>query len=186
MAQQKPVKTTKNKYKNLGGETGNAPFDKKSPVTYLPGRKATNVPTTKKPKAKNGKSLGMKSVKAGFDKNPGVTRADIITAATKKAKTGSKIKKAEDGALTYTNPRGKQYSLPQGASGSLKITRPNGSTRTIENREKYTKKMKRVFDRNTVDGVRQGTMTDTRQKNGGVTKKAKSGASMKKCKYGCK
>jgi hypothetical protein len=43
-------------------------------------------------KAKNGTSLGMKSVKAGFDKNPGVTRADIITAATKKAKAGTKMK----------------------------------------------------------------------------------------------
>ncbi len=27
---------------------------------------------------KSGGSLGMKSVKAGYDKNPGVTRADII------------------------------------------------------------------------------------------------------------
>jgi hypothetical protein len=43
-------------------------------------------------KAKSGTSLGMKSVKAGFDKNPGVTRADIITAATKKAKSGTKMK----------------------------------------------------------------------------------------------
>ena len=31
--------------------------------------------------------------KAGFDKNPGVTRADIITAATKKAKTGTTVPK---------------------------------------------------------------------------------------------
>jgi hypothetical protein len=43
-------------------------------------------------KAKTGTSLGMKSVKAGFDKNPGVTRADIITAATKKAKSGTMTK----------------------------------------------------------------------------------------------
>jgi hypothetical protein len=43
-------------------------------------------------KAKSGTSLGMKSVKAGFDKNPGITRADIITAATKKAKSGAKMK----------------------------------------------------------------------------------------------
>ena len=50
-------------------------------------------------KAKNGTSLGMKSVKAGFDKNPGVTRADIITAATKKAKNGKPVKKAAIGAL---------------------------------------------------------------------------------------
>ena len=50
-------------------------------------------------KAKNGTSLGMKSVKAGFDKNPGVTRADIITAATKKAKKGATVKKAFLGSL---------------------------------------------------------------------------------------
>jgi hypothetical protein len=44
-------------------------------------------------KAKNGTSLGMKSVKAGFDKNPGVTRADVIVAAKKKAKTGISVPK---------------------------------------------------------------------------------------------
>ena len=100
--QQKPVgkKTTKPK---LGGEIGRPPFDKNSPVTYLPGRKPTNVPATKKPKVKNGSSLGMKSVKAGFDKNPGVTRADIITAATKKAKNGKPVKKAAIGAVSYTH-----------------------------------------------------------------------------------
>jgi hypothetical protein len=48
-------------------------------------------------KAKTGTSLGMKSVKAGFDKNPGVTRADIITAATKKAKSGASMKKCKYG-----------------------------------------------------------------------------------------
>ena len=57
-------------------------------------------------KAKAGKSLGMKSVKAGYDNNPGVTRADIISAAKMKAgkaKYGAKvaakkpIKKAQNG-----------------------------------------------------------------------------------------
>jgi hypothetical protein len=48
-------------------------------------------------KAKSGTSLGMKSVKAGFDKNPGVTRADIITAAKGKAKSGGSVKKAQNG-----------------------------------------------------------------------------------------
>lgn len=43
-------------------------------------------------------SLGMKSVKAGYDKNPGVTRADIIVAAKKKAKSGTKVKKAKNGS----------------------------------------------------------------------------------------
>ena len=46
---------------------------------------------------KSGGSLGMKSVKAGIDKNPGVTRADIIAAGTKQAKKGMKIKKAQNG-----------------------------------------------------------------------------------------
>jgi hypothetical protein len=41
-----------------------------------------------KPQMKKGGSLGMKSVKSGFDKNPNVTRADIIVAAKKKAQAG--------------------------------------------------------------------------------------------------
>jgi hypothetical protein len=59
-------------------------------------------------KAKSGTSLGMKSVKAGYDKNPGVTRADIISAGKMKAgkaKHGAKIaakkpiKKAQEGTM---------------------------------------------------------------------------------------
>jgi len=59
-------------------------------------------------KAKAGTSLGMKSVKAGYDSNPGVTRADIISAGKMnagKAKHGAKvvskkpIKKAQDGKM---------------------------------------------------------------------------------------
>jgi hypothetical protein len=44
-------------------------------------------------KAKSGTSLGMKSVKAGYDSNPGVTRADIIVAGQGKAKKGKMVKK---------------------------------------------------------------------------------------------
>jgi len=45
-------------------------------------------------KAKSGTSLGMNSVKDGFDKNPGVTRADIIIGAKKgQAKSGKMLKK---------------------------------------------------------------------------------------------
>ena len=67
-------------------------FQPPFPVTY-----DDSIPKVKpkvkkvKPKAKNGTSLGMKSVKAGFDKNPGVTRADIIVAAKRKAQNGKKI-----------------------------------------------------------------------------------------------
>lgn len=46
-----------------------------------------------KKKMKSGGELGMKSVKAGYDKNPGVTRADIIVAAKGKAKYGKKMVK---------------------------------------------------------------------------------------------
>jgi hypothetical protein len=42
-------------------------------------------------KAKSGTSLGMKSVKAGYDKNPSVTRADIIVAGKGQAKKGAKV-----------------------------------------------------------------------------------------------
>jgi hypothetical protein len=49
-------------------------------------------------KAKSGTKLGMKSVKAGYDRNPNVTRADIIVAAKKKAKKGKTVKKAKTGA----------------------------------------------------------------------------------------
>ena len=39
----------------------------------------------------------MKSVKDGYDKNKGVTRADIIVAAKGEAKYGKNVKKAADG-----------------------------------------------------------------------------------------
>ena len=57
-------------------------------------KKATYGKAMKAKSMKKGGSLGMKSVKAGFDKNPGVTRADIIVAAKKKAKKGATVKKA--------------------------------------------------------------------------------------------
>jgi hypothetical protein len=43
-------------------------------------------------KAQDGSSLGMKSVKSGFDKNPGVTRADFVSIAKGTAKSGAKMK----------------------------------------------------------------------------------------------
>lgn len=76
-------------------------------------------------KAQKGTSLGMKSVKAGFDKNPGVTRADIIVAGKKEAKSGAALKKQAATAIAM-------------------------------------------------------------KKAGKAPKMAKKGASMKKCKYGCK
>ncbi len=63
----------------------------KSGGTLSPSKKSVGKTIGKLNKAKSGTSLGMKSVKAGFDKNPGVTRADIIVAGKGQAKKGAKI-----------------------------------------------------------------------------------------------
>jgi hypothetical protein len=60
--------------------------------TLSPSKKSVGKTIGKLNKAKSGSSLGMKSVKAGFDKNPGVTRADIIVAGKGQAKKGAKVK----------------------------------------------------------------------------------------------
>jgi hypothetical protein len=48
-------------------------------------------------KAKMGTSLGMKSVKAGYDDNSGVTRADFVSIGKGKAKMGKAVKKCRYG-----------------------------------------------------------------------------------------
>lgn len=114
-------------------------------------------------KAANGTSLGMKSVKAGFDKNPGVTRADIITAAKGKAKSGAKMKnggtkKAALGALLPLAM--KAAPMVAGMLGGGGKGKSGG-----------------------MGGMLGGLLGG---KNGKNVKKAKSGGSMKKCRYGCK
>ena len=113
MMQQKPKKVVKKntptatEKKNLEDASKNINMrpplkkDEKAPKSViLPKGLSGNAKNGKSmKKAKNGTSLGMKSVKAGFDKNPGVTRADIIVAAKKKAKSGTKMKKAMMGAM---------------------------------------------------------------------------------------
>lgn len=98
-------------------------------------------------KAKSGTSLGMKSVKAGFDKNPGVTRADIITAAKGKAKSGAKMKMGGKVKKAQTGTVSKKFDRPADTKSSSPYP---------------------------TSGV------------GGSNMPAKSGKSMKKCKYGCK
>jgi hypothetical protein len=71
-------------------------------------------------KLKSGGSLGMKSVKAGYDKNPGVTRADIIVAGKGKAKKGMKIKKAQNG-VTSKKTVGIGYPTPSSMPLSKKV-----------------------------------------------------------------
>jgi hypothetical protein len=59
--------------------------------TLSPSKKSVGKTIGKLNKAKSGSSLGMKSVKAGFDKNPGVTRADFVSIGKGQAKKGAKI-----------------------------------------------------------------------------------------------
>jgi hypothetical protein len=125
-------------------------------------------------KMKDGGSLGMKSVKAGFDKNPGVTRADIITAATKKAKSGSKIKKAQDG---YTGEPG--FAERGGPMRKTKVkersTDGNYVTKTVTRERKGAKNVSKKT-RRSFQGFLTGAPT---------VKEMKSGGKMKKCKGGC-
>jgi hypothetical protein len=125
-------------------------------------------------KAKNGTSLGMKSVKAGFDKNPGVTRADIITAAKGKAKSGATVKKAQNGTLQPMGKNSRKVGEGKYVSedGNYKLKFKGGSD---------TSAPTSAVQRRTLKGFLKGA-----PKAGFKTKMAKSGTSMKKCKYGCK
>jgi hypothetical protein len=119
-------------------------------------------------KYKNGGSLGMKSVKSGYDKNPSVTRADIITAAKGKAKNGKTMKKAQNGVNTL---------LPGGYAPKSREERYNNYPST-KPKPKAKAKPKSSIQEATPEQVKKYGMIGSQQ--------AKSGAKMKKCKTGCK
>ena len=135
-----------------------------------------------------GKSaLGMKSVKAGFDKNPGVTRADIIVAAKKEAKDGKKIKKAQDGTKAKVALRTGQLKRV----GRLAAKNPDKA-------EKVAGKMvERASRRQRGKEYIQKNLSELMPKSKDGSKMSKKamygvdmtpGAKMKmggKCKYGC-
>jgi hypothetical protein len=88
-------------------------------------------------KAKTGTSLGMKSVKAGYDSNPGVTRADIIVAGQGKAKKGKMVKKgaAKKPMMMAKAPMGPAAPMGGGApmmkkGGSMKKSMKMGGKTT--------------------------------------------------------
>jgi hypothetical protein len=167
----------------FGGGGGATAQGGQGPVAQAPMQKRRSTDTTpvktrgmkkggKVSKAKSGTSLGMKSVKAGFDKNPGVTRADIITAATKKAQNGVKAtkdstsyfsKKADDLSRSMKNKNLKGDF--KGGSKDLK-----GALGALKDEYRQGNKGQSGYDKN---GYR-------------VKKKAKTGASVKKCMQGCK
>lgn len=172
-------------------------------------------------KAKSGSSLGMKSVKAGYDKNPSVTRADIIVAAKKKAKGGAKIKKANLGLnqMEYTPSeptlRTRQYkrlgrlSAKNPARAKKVASRMMERATREERGKKYVSKNLSKFAPSVPTVQKKGGVTKKKtMRNGGslspsssststrlstygrtlgknMTGKAKGGAKMKKCKYGC-
>jgi len=155
--------------------------------------------TVKAPKAKAGKSLGMESVKARYDNNPGVTRADIIVAAKKKAKYGAKvapkkpIKKAQDGTKMVVD--GKEYMegamLPEAVVTASRIKdKPKKPVKAKD----WTRDVYRA-NRQAIKASGAGARKLTnifgmrKRKDGGDVSMAKKGASVKKamgkCKMGC-
>ena len=151
-------------------------------------------------KAKAGKSLGMKSVKAGYDNNPGVTRADIISAAKMKggkAMYGTKvsakkpIKKAQKGDDV---PMMEGTMLPEAnVTASRIVDKPSKPAKAKD----YTRKVSRVNKaalKRSGAGAKKLTNVlgmKKRFKDGGDMNMsmAKKGASVKKamgkCKMGC-
>ena len=130
-------------------------------------------------------SLGMKSVKAGVDKNPGVTRADIIVAGQGKARGGKKIKKAQTGTTATPAPAPTpKVSLRTGQLkrlGRLSAKNPakaeNVAQRMVERRSRVTRG-KEYLQKN-VKSLMPEVPTV------GARKGAKVSKSMKKCRGGC-
>ena len=120
----------------------------------------------------------MKSVKAGFDKNPGVTRADIITAATKKAKTGTSVPKKNSVSRNIGNLNKAKNGKPvkKAAIGALLPLAMKAAPMVAG----------MLGGGKGKSGGMGGILGGLLGKNGKTVSKAKSGGSMKKCKYGCK
>jgi len=124
-----------------------------------------------------GKSaLGMKSVKAGFDKNPGVTRADIIVAGKGEAKDGKKVKKAQIGSKVALRTGQLKRVGRLAAKNPDKAEKVAGkmverASRRQRGKEYIQKNLSELMPKSK-DGKKMG-------------KKAMGGMKMVKCKYGC-
>jgi hypothetical protein len=130
-----------------------------------------------KKKMKNGGALGMKSVKAGYDKNPGVTRADIITAATKKAQNGytgkSSLVPPLNKLVEQAGPMRKTKTKERSTDGNyvtktVSKTTPSGTSKSTKTRR-------------TIQGFLAGApkvSEFSKAKKGTKVKKAQMGASV--------
>jgi len=140
-----------------------------------------------------GKSaLGMKSVKAGFDKNPGVTRADIIVAAKKEAKDGKKVKKAQVGSKVALRTGQLKRVGKLAAKNPDKAEKVAGkmverASRRQRGKEYIQKNLSELMPKSK-DGSKlkkQAAVAIAMKKAGKSPKKAMGGMKMGKCKYGC-
>lgn len=153
-------------------------------------------------KAKSGSAFGMLSVKAGIDKNPKPTAADRIAGAKGMAKSGKKIKKAQDGKSIGEQlaEKTKERNTPgtllrQGQRDRLKRIAENNPERAMRVAGRMVKRAKANAPEMKKGGtvsMQLGSYKGTIGKNtkGKATKavgltKAKYGKSMGKCKNGC-
>lgn len=180
----------------MGGEGTIPPFDKNSPVLPLPGRKAKNMP-----KAKNGKSF------PDLNKDGKITKADILKGRGVIAKKGATIKKMQGGGPAKDTTKVSYETSP------YTKTKQDNSKKPIEYKKfllKYQQdekwiKMKAEKDKKRAGGsikkAQGGTKFGMLSVKAGVDNNpkptaadriagakglAKSGKTMKKCKYGCK
>ncbi len=116
-------------------------------------------------KSKNGSSLGMKSVKSGYDNNADVTRADFVSIGKGTAKSGAKMKMG-----------GKIKKAQQGTMAAKMVGGMEPSAARIKSANQQTQ--------SNVNKSAMKNAGDSMQKSAAGA--AKNGKSMKKCKYGCK
>jgi hypothetical protein len=143
-------------------------------------------------KAKNGKSF------PDLNKDGKITKADILKGRGVIAKKGAVIKKAQSGDTIYSK-KDRQVSKSMPFKGTVvdrnvyAVKNNNGTVeKGVELKRKHTDgstSVRKQSRTNAASKVRKQNSSFDSEMNknmGGMKKKAKTGASMKKCRYGCK
>ena len=129
-------------------------------------------------KMEKGGDLGMKSVKAGFDKNPGVTRADIIVAGKKEAKSGAKLKKQAATAIAMKKAgKAPKKKMMKNGGGILSAPKKDGLSIQLGYYQNTIGKNTKGKNTKAV-GLTKAAYGKSVMKSGGKSK-------MGKCKSGC-
>ena len=149
--------------------------------------------TVKKMQSGGKSALGMKSVKAGYDKNPGVTRADIIVAAKKEAKGGVKLKKSQAGSKVGLRTAQLKRVGRLAAKNPDRAEQVAGkmverATRRQRGKEYIQKNLSSLMPKSKGGSKlkKQAAIAIAMKKAGKSPKKAMGGMGIGKCKYGCK